>query len=157
MRLPMHLLLQLRLHVTRDVRDWEATASMEGKDDRGAAGSPRRGPVHAESCAAVRLLPRRQQQLPGGPGRGDRLREALPDLYDSAWANRGFHQRSARWMASEHGIGQFIDIGCGLPTKGTTYQAIWPVTPGRARGIRGQRPDGARSSGNCSPTTRTPG
>lgn len=60
---------------------------------------------------------------------GDRLREALPDLYDSAWANRGFHQRSARWMAGERGIGQFIDIGCGLPTKGTTLQAISAARP----------------------------
>lgn len=67
--------------------------------------------------------------FPADQAAGDRLREALPDLYDSAWANRGFHQRSARWMASEQGIGQFIDIGCGLPTKGTTYQAISPVRP----------------------------
>jgi trans-aconitate methyltransferase len=55
---------------------------------------------------------------------GDRLREALPDLYDAAWANRGFHQRSARWMATEHGIRQFVDIGSGLPTQGNTHQAV---------------------------------
>src|SRR5262249_6168364 len=67
--------------------------------------------------------------FPADQAAGDRLREALPDLYDSAWANRGFHQRSARWMASERGIGQLIDIGCGLPTKGTTHQAVSPVRP----------------------------
>jgi hypothetical protein len=58
---------------------------------------------------------------------GDRLRAALPDLYDAAWANRGFHQRSARWMASEHGISQFIDIGSGLPTQGNTHEAVGQV------------------------------
>jgi S-adenosyl methyltransferase len=58
---------------------------------------------------------------------GDRLREALPDLYDAAWANRGFHQRSARWMAAEHGISQFIDIGSGLPTQGNTHEAVRQV------------------------------
>ena len=67
--------------------------------------------------------------FPADRAAGDRLREALPDLYDAAWANRGFHQRSARWMASEHGIGQYIDLGCGLPTKSTTYQAVQPAVP----------------------------
>jgi S-adenosyl methyltransferase len=60
---------------------------------------------------------------------GDRLRAALPDLYDAAWANRGFHQRSARWMATEHGIRQFIDLGSGLPTQGNTHMAIRQVIP----------------------------
>jgi hypothetical protein len=55
---------------------------------------------------------------------GEQLRKALPDLYDAAWANRGFHQRSARWMAREQGIRQFIDIGSGLPTQGNTHQAV---------------------------------
>jgi hypothetical protein len=55
---------------------------------------------------------------------GDHLRAALPDLYDAAWANRGFHQRSAIWMAKERGIRQFLDIGSGLPTQGNTHQAV---------------------------------
>lgn len=58
---------------------------------------------------------------------GERLRAALPDLYDAAWANRGFHQRSARWMAQQ-GVRQFIDIGSGLPTQGNTHQALQRVT-----------------------------
>jgi S-adenosyl methyltransferase len=58
---------------------------------------------------------------------GDRLKEAMPDLYDAAWANRGFHQRSAIWMAKERGIRQFIDIGSGLPTQGNTHQAVKKV------------------------------
>jgi hypothetical protein len=59
----------------------------------------------------------------------ERLREALPDLYDAAWANRGFHQRSARWMAGQHGISQFIDIGSGLPTQGNTHEAVRQLVP----------------------------
>jgi hypothetical protein len=55
---------------------------------------------------------------------GEKLRAALPDLYDAAWANRSFHQRSARWMARERGIRQFIDLGSGLPTQGNTHQAV---------------------------------
>jgi hypothetical protein len=60
---------------------------------------------------------------------GDRLRDALPDLYDAAWANRGFHQRAARWMASEQGIRQFIDLGSGLPTQGNTHLSVRQVIP----------------------------
>ena len=41
------------------------------------------------------------------------LRVSLPELTDAAWANRGFHQRAARWMAAELGIRQFIDLGPG--------------------------------------------
>ncbi len=58
----------------------------------------------------------------------DRLRVLMPELSDAAWANRGFHQRAAIWMA-EHGIRQFIDIGSGLPTRGNTHQAVQKVDP----------------------------
>src|SRR5260370_15648634 len=57
----------------------------------------------------------------------EQLRVSLPELTDAAWANRGFHQRAARWMASEHGISQFIDIGSGLPTQGNTHEAVGQV------------------------------
>ncbi len=39
-----------------------------------------------------------------------KVRAHMPDLNDAAWANRGFLQRSVRWLA-EQGIRQFIDIG----------------------------------------------
>jgi trans-aconitate methyltransferase len=57
------------------------------------------------------------------------LRVSLPELTDAAWANRGFHQRAARWMAAEYGIRQFIDLGSGLPTQGNTHEAVTPVVP----------------------------
>jgi hypothetical protein len=60
---------------------------------------------------------------------GDRLRALVPEIGDSAWANRSFHQRAARWIA-ERGIRQFIDIGAGLPTQGNTHDLVRQVTPG---------------------------
>lgn len=42
---------------------------------------------------------------------GEMIREKMPELEDGAWANRGFLQRSARWLAAEAGIRQFIDPG----------------------------------------------
>jgi hypothetical protein len=59
---------------------------------------------------------------------GEHLRDSLPELKDAAWANRGFHQRAAIWMA-RRGIRQFIDIGSGLPTQGNTHEALASVAP----------------------------
>ncbi len=59
----------------------------------------------------------------------EQLRASLPELTDAAWANRGFHRRAARWMAGQHGIRQFIDLGSGLPTQGNTHEAVTPLAP----------------------------
>jgi SAM-dependent methyltransferase len=53
----------------------------------------------------------------------ERIREVCPEIIDVAWANRGFLQRSVKWMA-EHGIRQFLDIGAGLPTQRNTHEVV---------------------------------
>ncbi len=60
---------------------------------------------------------------------GDKLKAAVPDLEDGAWANRAFHQRAASWLAAEAGIRQFIDIGSGLPTQNNTHEVVHLVAP----------------------------
>src|SRR6266516_3361398 len=57
------------------------------------------------------------------------LKSRAPELVDSAWANRGFHQRAAKWIA-EQGVRQFLDIGSGLPTVGNTHEVVQTVIPG---------------------------
>src|SRR5215468_5068469 len=59
---------------------------------------------------------------------GQMLKSRAPELVDSAWANRGFHQRAAKWIA-EQGVRQFIDIGSGLPTVGNTHEVVRRVAP----------------------------
>src|SRR5216684_9222181 len=56
------------------------------------------------------------------------MKSRAPELVDAAFANRGFHQRAARWIA-EQGIRQFIDIGSGLPTVGNTHEVVRKVWP----------------------------
>jgi len=56
------------------------------------------------------------------------IRAKMPELEDAAWANRGFLQRSVKWLA-EQGIRQFIDIGAGLPTMNNTHDAAQAVAP----------------------------
>jgi hypothetical protein len=57
------------------------------------------------------------------------FRAQFPDLEDAAWANRGFHGRAARWMATTHDVDQFIDIGSGLPTQSNTHEVLQSVNP----------------------------
>jgi len=59
----------------------------------------------------------------------ERVRKVMPELSDAAWANRGFHQRAARWI-TQRGVRQFIDIGSGLPTRGNTHEAVQQIDPG---------------------------
>ena len=58
----------------------------------------------------------------------DMIRVVLPEVSQAAWANRRFHQRAAQWMARQ-GIGQFLDLGCGLPIAETTHEAVQQVNP----------------------------
>jgi hypothetical protein len=59
----------------------------------------------------------------------EQIRALMPELADAAWANRGFHQRAARWLAGTPEIRQFLDIGSGLPTQNNTHQAVHKVAP----------------------------
>src|SRR5579875_4180928 len=58
----------------------------------------------------------------------ERIRTVLPELTEGSWANRGFHQRAAKWIA-EQGIRQFIDVGSGLPTVGNTHEVVQKIIP----------------------------
>jgi hypothetical protein len=58
----------------------------------------------------------------------EKIRAVLPEVGAAAWANRGFHQRAAKWMAQQ-GIVQFVDVGCGLPTMDNTHQVVQRVNP----------------------------
>ncbi|WP_170323572.1 SAM-dependent methyltransferase [Cryptosporangium phraense] len=54
----------------------------------------------------------------------DRTRAMLPELAESAWANRGFLQRAVAHMSDKWGIRQFIDLGSGLPTQRCTHEVL---------------------------------
>ena len=58
----------------------------------------------------------------------ERITSVVPEIRDCAWANRGFHQRAAKWIA-RRGVRQFIDIGSGLPTVRNTHEVVQAVDP----------------------------
>ena len=60
------------------------------------------------------------------------LLAVVPDARAAARANRRFLGRAVRFLAAEAGIGQFIDIGAGLPAPGNLHQVALELDP-RAR------------------------
>jgi S-adenosyl methyltransferase len=70
-----------------------------------------------------------RHNFPADRAAAKRILAIMPEMSDAAWANRGFHQRAASWLA-EQGIRQFIDIGSGLPTVGNTHEIVRQVVPG---------------------------
>ncbi len=56
------------------------------------------------------------------------LEDLVPEFHEIAWANRGFHQRAARWIA-EREVAQFLDLGSGLPTIGNTHEVVREAQP----------------------------
>jgi SAM-dependent methyltransferase len=61
----------------------------------------------------------------------DRLLAIVPLIADMAVENRRFLARGATWAANR-GIGQFIDLGCGLPTVPSIHESVQAVN-GTAR------------------------
>ena len=52
-----------------------------------------------------------------------------PQVVDSAFANRAFLARVVRYLARQRGVRQFLDIGCGLPAPGSTYEVAQAIAP----------------------------
>jgi SAM-dependent methyltransferase len=60
---------------------------------------------------------------------GDRLVAVFPPAADIVPENRQFLSRAVTWVANQ-GVGQFIDLGCGLPTSPNTHETAQAVAPG---------------------------
>ncbi|MFC9927697.1 SAM-dependent methyltransferase [Streptomyces sp. NPDC127190] len=51
-----------------------------------------------------------------------------PGAKDTAWANREFMHRAARFVARQ-GVDQFLDVGTGIPTEPNLHQVVQSVVP----------------------------
>jgi hypothetical protein len=60
---------------------------------------------------------------------GDKLIQALPTIQTSMRANREFMARMGRYLATELGVRQFLDIGTGLPTSPNLHDVVQQVDP----------------------------
>jgi hypothetical protein len=55
--------------------------------------------------------------------------QIAPDAALGARANRAFLRRVVRYLAGQAGIGQFLDIGSGLPSQGNVHEIAREVSP----------------------------
>jgi len=60
---------------------------------------------------------------------GEQTLRSYPDLALSVRGNRAFLGRSVRYLATEAGVRQFLDIGTGLPTADNTHEVAQAVAP----------------------------
>ncbi len=60
---------------------------------------------------------------------GDQVRAVFPNIVENARATRAFLVRAVRYLAGEAGIGQFLDVGTGLPTADNTHEVAQRVAP----------------------------
>jgi hypothetical protein len=70
---------------------------------------------------------------------------ANPDVVATARANRAFLGRAVRYLATEAGVRQFLDIGTGIPSAGNTHE----VAQGAAPESRIVYVDNDRSTSGC--------
>ena len=76
---------------------------------------------------------------------GDQYKEIFPGIAVVAQTSRAFLTRAVRYLASEAGIRQFLDIGTGLPTadntsRNTADQRIPACSPWRTASCRVDTP-----------------
>jgi hypothetical protein len=60
---------------------------------------------------------------------GDQIIESMPQLAENARLSRAYLVRAVRWLATEAGIRQFLDIGTGLPTADNTHEVAQAAAP----------------------------
>jgi len=70
-----------------------------------------------------------KDHFPSDRAEADLLLEIYPPLAEMVQENRAFIAAAVTWAASE-GVGQFIDLGAGLPAPPAVHQTALAVLPG---------------------------
>ncbi|MFJ2217798.1 SAM-dependent methyltransferase [Streptomyces sp. NPDC101062] len=60
---------------------------------------------------------------------GDEYREKFPLIEKFAQESRNFLRRAVTYLANEARIGQFLDVGAGLPTVNNTHEVAQRINP----------------------------
>ena len=60
---------------------------------------------------------------------GDQYAAVFPGIIDVARVQRYFLARAVRFLAGEAGVGQFLDVGTGLPTVDNTHEVAQRTVP----------------------------
>lgn len=60
---------------------------------------------------------------------GDQMIAALPNVVSGSRMNRAFLARAVRYLVTECGIRQFLDIGTGIPSASNTHEVAQAIAP----------------------------
>lgn len=60
---------------------------------------------------------------------GDLVQRSFPGIVKAARTSRGFLGRSIRFLVTEAGVRQFLDVGTGLPTVDNTHEVAQRLAP----------------------------
>jgi hypothetical protein len=60
---------------------------------------------------------------------GDQMKAALPNVVSASRMNRAFLTRAVRFLVTECGIRQFLDIGTGIPSASNTHEVAQAIAP----------------------------
>lgn len=60
---------------------------------------------------------------------GEALIQAIPSIRTMAQENRKFLRRAVRYLVTDAGIRQFLDIGTGIPTAGNVHEVAQEIAP----------------------------
>ena len=71
-----------------------------------------------------------KDNYPADRAAAEQIAQALPNVRTAFQWNRAFLGRAVRFLAAEHGIRQFIDIGTGLPTVRNVHEVAHDAAPG---------------------------
>jgi S-adenosyl methyltransferase len=104
------------------------------KAARAAAGDPGRLPPEINTSVAHPA--RVYDYLLGGKDNfaadralGDAVVKAMPAAREMVRANRAFLGRAVRYLVTEAGVRQFLDVGTGIPTAGNTHEVAQATAP----------------------------
>src|SRR5207237_9688139 len=111
-------------------REREARAvGTSPSESGGAALPPRLDTSTAHSARVWNYLLGGKDNLAADAEIGDTILQMFPGIAHIARLHRRFLARAVRFLASEAGIRQLLDIGTGLPTADNTHQIAQQVAP----------------------------
>jgi SAM-dependent methyltransferase len=70
-----------------------------------------------------------KDNFPADRAMGDAIAEQVPTIRTQVRAQRAFLGRAVRWLVAEAGVGQFLDIGTGIPTTGNVHEVAQELDP----------------------------
>ena len=71
-----------------------------------------------------------KDNYPADRAAAEQIAQALPNVRTAVQWNRAFLGRAIRFLAAEHGVRQFLDIGTGLPTARNVHEVARDAAPG---------------------------